>query len=130
MNLKIKNRVIFTFYFLSALFLAVLIKAFDLQVLNKKKLLAYSKKQIFRQIEVYPNRGHIYDRNGKPLAININTYSIFTIPKNIESKSSYKALSKIVPELKYKKIMKKVKGRNKYTWLARKISLNQEQIKK
>lgn len=113
------------------LFAVVVSKAFYIQVVNKQKLLAYAKSQFIREVKEYPNRGNILDRNGNPLAINVHVYNLFTIPrnKNAEFYSQLKNLSKIVPELPYQKLRDLVQKRTKYTWLGRKISLNEEQLK-
>lgn len=126
-----KKRIIFTFICLFLMFVMVIAKAFYVQVINRDKLIAYSKSQIFRETKVYPNRGNIYDRNGSPLAINIQTYSIFTIPRNVKKgKRAFRKLSKIVPKLTYSKIRKKIRNRKRYTWIARKIRLDKEQVLK
>lgn len=123
-----KNRVYFTFLSFSLLFSAVLFKAFKIQVFDRDDLIKRSQGQIFREVKVYPKRGNIYDRNGNPLAINTQTYSIFTIPKLIEGTLPYKKLSKIVPELNYADVLEKIKNRTRYTWLARKIKLRKDQV--
>ena len=128
--LKEKKQISLIFFSFCFLFLVVLIKAFYIQVVNKEKLLKYSKKQILREYKIYPNRGNIFDREGNSLAINIQTYSIFTIPRNVsEGISSYIRLSEIVPSLTLKKIQRKIYKRKRYTWLARKISLNDKQVR-
>lgn len=127
-----KNRIFFSFIVFCFLFTVVLSKAFYIQVVNKSKLLAYAKSQFIREVKEYPNRGNILDRNGNPLAINTHVYNLFTIPreKNAEFYNQLKALSQIVPELPYQKLKDMVQKRTKYTWLARKISLNEDQLKK
>lgn len=114
------------------LFAVVVSKAFYIQVVNKDKLLAYSKSQFIREVKEYPNRGNILDRNGNPLAINVHVYNLFTIPrnKNAEFYSQLKQLGAIVPELPYQKLRGLVQKRTKYTWLGRKITLSEEQLKK
>src|SRR5690606_34427647 len=125
-----KNKIIFVFVTFVFLFLAVVVKAFYLQVINREKLIAYSNSQIVREAKVYPKRGQIYDRNGEPLAINVRTYNIFTIPKKGESFSkSYKEVSKILPKIDYKTLIAEVKRRQKYTWIARKKELTEAQYK-
>jgi cell division protein FtsI (penicillin-binding protein 3) len=129
MELKDRKRVNRIFLVFVLLFTAVLGKAFKVQVLDRDKLISKSKRQFFRQRIVYPKRGNIYDRNGSPLAINIQTYSIFTIPKNLKGKTKpYKTLSKIAPSLTYSKIKKRVNKRKKFTWISRKIELTKEQV--
>tara|TARA_R110000868_G_scaffold320917_8_gene582009 strand:+ start:7053 stop:8906 length:1854 start_codon:yes stop_codon:yes gene_type:complete len=110
-------------------FIAVLVKAFKVQVIDRDALLTKSRNQVFREVTVYPKRGHILDRNGHPLAINVQTYSLFTIPKQLEGDHTpYRELAKVVPVLPYSKIKSKVKNRDRYTWLARKIRLDDAQV--
>ena len=100
--------------------------------MNKQKLLTYAKSQFIREVKEYPNRGNILDRNGSPLAINVHVYNLFTIPKNKDADfyKQLKNLSRIVPNLTYQKLRGLVQKRNKYTWLARKISLTESQLQK
>lgn len=127
-----KNRIVISFFVFCFLFTLVVSKAFYIQVINKAKLLAYAKSQFVREVKEYPNRGNIVDRNGNPLAINTHVYNVFTIPKN-KNQAYYdqlKTLSQLVPELTYTKLKASVAKRNKYTWLARKIKLDENQLKK
>ncbi len=130
MNHKIiKNRIIFVFTCFCLFFLVVIGKAFKVQIVDADELITRSNSQFLRTATVYPKRGNIYDRDGNPLALNIQTYSIFTIPKYAEQdRKVYKKLSTIVPELNYNKISTLVKKRKKFTWLARKLRLSKEQV--
>ena len=127
--MHVKRRVIVVFTILCMAFIAVLVKAFKVQVIDRDALLTKSRNQVFREVTVYPKRGHILDRNGHPLAINVQTYSLFTIPKQLEGDHTpYRELAKVVPVLPYSKIKSKVKNRDRYTWLARKIRLDDAQV--
>ena len=59
-----------------------LIRLFNLQVLNKNydKL---SQNNAIIEVEDYPERGFIYDRNGKILVSNQPAYDIMIIPENL-----------------------------------------------
>jgi cell division protein FtsI (penicillin-binding protein 3) len=92
--------------------------------------MARANSQFLRQVTVYPKRGNIYDREGIPLALNVQTYNIFTIPKVVTDKSTYRKLEKIIPELEYKDSLKKIYKRNKFTWLGRKLKLSDPQVAK
>jgi cell division protein FtsI (penicillin-binding protein 3) len=120
----VKNRIIFSFVAFCFLFFLVSMKAFYLQVINSDKLITYAESQFIRNVKVYPNRGNIYDRDGNPLAINVKTYSIFTIPKKDTNYKTYKKLEKIIPNFSYKAFVKKLKKRKKFTWIARRIKLD------
>jgi cell division protein FtsI (penicillin-binding protein 3) len=128
----VKNRIFFSFIAFCFLFAIVVSKAFYIQVVNKSKLLTYSKSQFIREVKEYPNRGNILDRNSNPLAINVHVYNLFTIPRNksAEFYNQLNHLSKIVPELPYQKLRSLVQKRNRYTWLGRKIHLSDDQLKK
>jgi cell division protein FtsI (penicillin-binding protein 3) len=128
----VKNRIQITFFVFLILFALVAAKSFYIQVVQKDKLIAYARSQFLRETREYPNRGSITDREGNPLAINIQTYNIFTFPskKSPEFKYQLKTLSKIVPELTYNSLWSKVHNRTKYTWLARRLRLSSAQAEK
>ncbi|MBF0207148.1 MAG: hypothetical protein HQK53_09690 [Oligoflexia bacterium] len=129
--IKDRDKIGFTFIFFCILFLLVLSKAFYVQVVIRKKLVSYANGQLIREDIVYPKRGNIYDRSGNPLAVNIQSYSLFTIPRTDEEAQTaeYKKLVKIIPKLNLSEIQRKVYKRNRYTWIIRKIKLTDTQIK-
>lgn len=126
MNSK-TTRYIFGFFALC--FGVIVLKAFRLQVIDKDILLSKYSKQIFRERKVYPNRGNILDRDNNPLAINRKTYSIFAIPSQVEMKSGINSLAKVIDSVNANELRRKLKKRNRFTWIARKIQLKDEQVK-
>lgn len=126
-----KARITFTFFAMVLLFGAVVVKGFYVQVLNRDKLLAYSHSQIAREVKIYPRRGHILDRNGSPLAINVQKYNLFTFGKNLsEVKKELKLAAQFIPEINVNSLFKKIKERGKFTWVARKIELKDSTVQK
>ena len=126
-----KIKITSVFFVLVFLYISVIGKALYIQVLNRDKLLAYSKSQIVRKTKVYPKRGFILDRNENPLAINVQKYNLFTFVKNKNDlRKELKQLKKIVSKVKYQKILNKINKRKKFTWIAREIELNESQVKK
>lgn len=131
MEKTLRQKIIFLFCLFIMGFFLILGKALKVQLFDRGDLLARSKSQVFRELTVYPKRGNIYDRHGNPLALNVQTYSIFTIPKNLKNiKESLKALSNAIPSISYQDLLKKTKGRERYTWLARKLTLSKNQVEK
>ena len=129
MNRVEKNRIIFVFTCFCLFFLLVLGKAFKVQLIDSSDLIVRANSQFLREVTVYPKRGNIYDRTGHPLALNVQTYSIFAIPKSTDGKYDvYKKLSKIIPELSYKEMIATVKKRKRFTWLGRKLRLTKDQV--
>ena len=123
-----KNKITFVFVGFCIFFFGILIRAFYIQVYENNHYLEKANKQTIKMAKIYPQRGGIYERNGLPLAINTKTYSIFTMPKEIQGDTLFKNLSKIVPQLSFEFLIRKVKNRTRYTWLARKISLSKKQV--
>lgn len=122
-----KIKIVFCFFLLS--FSSVLFKAFQIQVIDNDALILRSQNQIFRETKVYPRRGHIYDRNGSPLAINIQTYSVFIMPQDIENpKETYRALSQLLPNMSHDQLLKRVSNRTRFTFIVRKVELSKAQV--
>ena len=83
---RYQKKIHITFFFFCIIFAIILARAFSLQVINKKKLLAYSETQLIGKTVIFPKRGNIYDRNKLPISINIQTYNVFILPKIIKNK--------------------------------------------
>ena len=120
----------FVIIFFGLCFSLIIFKAFRLQVIDRELLISKYSKQIFRERKVYPNRGNIYDRDNNPLAINRKTYSIFAIPTQLDLDSGVKKLKKIIPSISSNRLKRKLKKRNRFTWVARKVELKDEQVDK
>ncbi len=127
-----KTRIQTTFFVFIVLFALVAAKAFYIQVVQKQRLLAYARSQFMRETREFPNRGSITDRHGNPLAINVQTWNLYTFPrkKGPAYQKQLREMAKAVPELPYNLLWGKVKNRSKYTWLARRVRLNETQVAK
>jgi penicillin-binding protein 2 len=76
------------------LFLIVVIQLFNIQVLSEDYRQQAMNNAVFRKV-VYPNRGIIYDRNGKAILNNTIMYDLVVTPsevKNIDTLSFCKLL--------------------------------------
>ena len=127
-----KTRIQTTFFVFIVLFALGAAKAFYIQVVQKQRLLAYARSQFMRETREFPNRGSITDRHGNPLAINVQTWNLYTFPrkKGPAYQKQLREMAKAVPELPYNLLWGKVKNRSKYTWLARRVRLNETQVAK
>ena len=111
-------KLLITFSFMSLLFLIVIAKAFHVQIISHDKLMKYSNKQFYKEIKTYPKRGNIYDRNGNPLAVNVESYSLFTIPKKGRfNKWEVRKLSRMIKGINFNALWKNLTKRKKYTWI-------------
>ena len=75
-------------YVISTIFITLvvlfLIRLFYIQVINDKYKLAANDNALRHKIE-YPERGVIYDRNGKILVYNEAAYDLMVIPKRVKT---------------------------------------------
>ena len=110
--------------FLALLFL-ILIKLFFIQVLRSNYLTKLAEKQHNLFIELEPIRGIIFDRNLRPLSLNIPVESLFAVPREIEDKhAAIDKLSKIL-DLSKSYLEDRLNRNKAFIWIARKLSEDQ-----
>ena len=71
-------------YSVSVLFFLIIIKLFNIQIINQE-LKKYAKNNVIRKKIFQPNRGLIYDRNNKLLVYNQIEYEIYFIKEKIKA---------------------------------------------
>lgn len=97
--------------FVTLLLIAVILKVFYIQVFQYQKLNSLANDLWQRNLPITPNRGLILDRNGKVLASNITTTSLYLVPNQIKNKEEVaKTLSEIL-EVPYDEMYKHVSKR-------------------
>jgi len=73
-------------------------------------------------------RGDIVDRNGKILATNFETHSLYAQPPHmIDPVGAAKALKAVFPDLDEERMVKDFTGKRKFVWIKKKISPEQKQ---
>ena len=97
--------------FVTLLLTAVILKVFYIQVFQYQKLNSLANDLWQRNLPITPDRGLILDRNGKVLASNITTTSLYLVPNQIKNKEEVaKTLSEIL-EVPYDEMYKHVSKR-------------------
>ena len=79
-------RIRYVVLFITLLMLAIIIKVFYIQVFQYNKLNHLAKDLWSRNLPITADRGKILDRNGKVIADNITTTSLYLIPNQIKDK--------------------------------------------
>lgn len=79
----VHTRVRFVFLVVLAIFIAIVIRVFYIQVFQYQKLNDLATSLWSRELPITADRGEILDRNGKTLATNITTTSLVIIPNQI-----------------------------------------------
>ena len=122
---RLKFRIIIIFMFFFVLFVALISRAFQLQVLSGQKLSKLATKQHTTVLQLQPERGIIYDRNGEKLAISIMADSVCADPSRIiDPVKTSKQIAEIL-NLDTQSVFKKLSAPKSFCWLARRISPEQ-----
>lgn len=102
-----------------------------LQLYRSEWLSENATDQRVRNIPVEPRRGGIYDRNGNEMAVSVSIESVYAIPAEINDVENAAASLAAILDLDQNKLEKKLKRRQAFTWIARKVSQDQaDRIKK
>jgi cell division protein FtsI (penicillin-binding protein 3) len=102
-------------------FLVILWRLIDLQVLHSKEYAERAKKQQFWEIELNPLRGDIVDRNGNRLALSIDSYSLYIMPKEIDNPVRTALILSDFLSIPSDVILQKISNNGGFFWLKRKI---------
>lgn len=114
------KRIRLIFYGFIVLWVILLARAVQVQLLPNDKLLAIKQKQFNSIIQIQSRRGPILDRNGKELAVSSVTYSLYADPRWVAApKKTSKKLAKILGH-NYESIYNKIKDSEKrFVWIER-----------
>ncbi|MBN1596497.1 penicillin-binding protein 2, partial [candidate division FCPU426 bacterium] len=98
------------------------IRLFYLQIIQHQRLSQLALQQQERTIEVQPTRGRIYDRLGRPLALNRRATSFYAVPREIrDPRRTARSLAGIlgVPE---NQLERRFRSRKAFVWIKRKVA--------
>ncbi|MDD4090934.1 MAG: penicillin-binding protein [Smithellaceae bacterium] len=107
------------------LFIALLSRAFQLQVLSGEKLKQLAVRQHITTIPIHSERGMIYDRNGEKLAMSVLADSVCADPTRISDRTKVSREIASILNLDSSAVLKKISEPKSFCWLARKISSQQ-----
>ncbi len=114
----------FLFFVLVFLFVVLLIRLFYLQ-LSPSPLPFKDKQQYEFALCLKPQRGIIYDRKERKLAVSLTANSVYSFPKEIKDKNKTAAVLASILHLDKKTLLKKF-SRKSFVWIKRKISSAEE----
>ena len=100
----------------------VLARIWVLQVSQAKWLEGLAREQYLKEISLEPMRGAILDRHGAPLAVSVQTDSIFAVPAEVQEPArTASALARAlrVPEAR---LRKRLASNKHFTWIKRRTS--------
>jgi len=105
---------------------AVSLRAAYIQLWTNPRLEQMSRKQFQSKVLVRPRRGTIQDRNGEPLAVNIEVNSLAANPLKIENRQTMVRLLAKATDIPASKIIGRLKEKKEFVWIKR--HLNEEEM--
>lgn len=120
---QIKVRTVVISVLFTLIFGLATARAFQLHLGQHHKLQRLAQRQYQKRIVLAPKRGNILDRNGEPLALDLQVDSVYATPHRLEKpKALAKKLSKILG-VSYQEILPRLsKADKKFVWIKRRIS--------
>jgi len=116
--------------FFLVLFCVLVFRAFHLQIMTGKTYKNLAEKQHNKALQLYPERGIIFDRNGEKLAASILADSVFADPSKIENTDETAVQLAAVTGQPPKAIAQQITKAKNFCWIARMITPAQaDQIK-
>ena len=118
----LKLRLVSVLIIFMILFIALLSRAFQLQVLSGEKLKNLAQRQHTATLQLQPERGMVYDRNGEKLAVSVLADSVCADPTRIADPLKASRQIAVILNLDKQVVMKKILEPKNFCWLARRIS--------
>ncbi|MGB2705327.1 MAG: penicillin-binding transpeptidase domain-containing protein [Candidatus Omnitrophota bacterium] len=110
--------VLIVFCFLFAILLARLLY---IQILRHTYLSDLADKQHKLFLRLEPQRGNVYDRRNRVLAIYMDAPSIYAVPKEISDKENSALILAEKLDIDKEKLLRKFKKDNYFAWVKRKV---------
>jgi cell division protein FtsI (penicillin-binding protein 3) len=107
------------------LFVALISRAFQIQVLSGESLKSIAERQHIKTLHIESERGIVFDRNGEKLAASVLLDSVCADPSKIGNSSETATSLASILKVDKDTILKKLSGSKNFCWLARKISPDQ-----
>ncbi len=102
-------------------FFLIIGKAFWVQIIKGKQLKEKAEKDYIRIETISAKRGTIFDRNNKPLAISIDTKSIYARPYMIANKKKVACILARLTHQPVKDVYNRLKKDSPFVWIRRQI---------
>ena len=121
----LKVRLASALLFFIIAFLALLFRAFQLQILSGEKLKNMAQRQHTAIVQLQAERGMIYDRNGEKLAVSVLADSVYADPTRVADPAKASKQIAGILNLDRQSVMKKIAESKSFCWLSRRISPDQ-----
>ena len=104
------------------LFLVIGGRAIQLQIVQGDKLMRLGERQHLKEWIVLPKRGALFDRTGEPLALSMESHSVYARPHRVHDPDKLShALSRIL-NMRTVEVKDKLTAQKPFVWIRRQVS--------
>lgn len=108
--------------FFVALFVLIGGRAIQLQVLQGDKLMRLGQRQHLKEWIVLPKRGALFDRTGEPLALSMESQSVYARPHRIQDPDQLSHTLARILKLRAAEVKEKLTAEKPFVWVRRQVS--------
>jgi cell division protein FtsI (penicillin-binding protein 3) len=105
-----------------ALFLLIGGRAVQLQLLQGDKLMRLGQRQHLKEWIVLPKRGALFDRTGEPLALSMESHSVYARPHRIDDPVTLSQSLARILNMRVAEVKEKITAEKPFVWVRRQIS--------
>ena len=103
-------------------FCLIFLRAYQLQILKGSQLSSLAKKGYTGKLTLVSQRGTIFDRNGKELALSIEVNSLYCYPEKVKNKKTAATRLARALNLSKRDVLKKLHSSRSFAWIKRKVT--------
>src|SRR6266568_2986474 len=119
--INVKSRLLNFGIFLFVWALIIVARLAYLQVLHYGEWEQRAQRQQQRTVEVSPQRGIIYDRNGQELAMTVQVDSVFAVPSEIPDQKTTATMLATLTGEDPDSVLARMQSQRNFAWVARKV---------
>jgi stage V sporulation protein D (sporulation-specific penicillin-binding protein) len=116
-----KKRIKILFFILTFIFLLLIARLVWIQIINNEEYYNKALKQRMKELKVNPDRGKIYDKNGKELAVSIESKTVVGLPKQVKNPTQTAGQLADILSIEYNTLLNRLKRDAYAVYLERKI---------
>lgn len=116
------NRLRVVKIFFITLFLVIAGRAFQLQVLQGERLMRLGERQHLKEWIVLPKRGALFDRAGEPLALSMESQSVYARPHRVQDPEKLSRELAQILNLRISDVKQKLSSDKPFVWIKRQVS--------
>jgi cell division protein FtsI (penicillin-binding protein 3) len=116
------HRLVIAKFLFLALFLVIGGRAAYLQVLQGDKLMRLGQRQHLKEWIVLPKRGALFDRTGEPLALSLESQSVYARPHRVTDADKLSRQLAPIVKLRLSEVKEKLTAEKPFVWVKRQVS--------